>query len=1078
MSNDILEYYKIFSYIDELLIKVKNVNSKNDIFTLIKDPIIGNYFFKKCDDVKWFYLLKRKSYFSPQKLFNSKEIENINEVSAIRYLIKISEKINLDNKLIRELLEIITNATEYYINNKMQLNNFYLWTDFVKILCNIPSEKIPFDIINYIPVWLEEYKFDNRIQSDQILRHLLPKFLESDDKDNWKKVERIIEYVTKVKAQPLSKDRSELLGNRNEAKMVVDSFLLNWFVKNYIREIGKKCDINLIFYLADQLKKVYRIEKPDIFIDFKYNSRDYAFQIEHDQNIAFKLKIIYGEIEKKKKKSKYDGVYYHSNPELKSETKNEFTLVDIKSKEGFYKRLKNYLKEKDPDFYQCFSDIDEYRNLYMYLYNDNSSIKIESLFDIWVSTRYEPEEILIMNLCRISSEIFKNKKDNFNLIFNKLNSDIYAYPVFKRILLYIIGDNWELYKNKFWEWIDQENDRLFDDSSYEKEVYHILKNNIKDCQNKKDLLKKIIEAGPQLYLPKNEKEEKVEKYINYWKQKWYSALKEDENFNKRYEELKNQTKLDEEKELKRSKGRSGPGSSPLKLNEILSKSNNELADIFKNFVTVDFIDGPSVDGFSEMVKVGAQEHPEKFIDNLDPFKTSYYIYIYYMLWGFREACIQKKIFNWEKLLKFISVYISPDDFWNNEYAHLYEDRADYQWVIGNTGWLIQEGIKDENYPIPTESLSQVKELLLEITDRMLKKIPSITESNDMSMHALNSSYGKIIRALIYLTVKIARDTKDEKVSIKWDEDVKDKIELLLTEKNPEMYYLLGEYLPNFKYIDKIWVNKKIKEFLMLNKKNEFLWESFMEGYLFISMHYIDLYNLLNDHYKLAIKHNFKNEHTNKKLVQHICISYLHEKESLTSETLFGLLLKQWTPEQIIEVISFFWMQRDYILADIVKEKAEERWQRQNMMKKQILIFWKWVFERYRKKKKLNKTDIKILSHLGKLAVYLPEIDKVNAEWLKLSAWFDMQDFNSPFFIEYLNKIKTNGSPKPVAQYLGKIYLKLLEDGSPIYKEEDITDIVEFLYENDNKKDADLICNIYGSQGYDFLRSLYEKYQEE
>ena len=103
------------------------------------------------------------------------------------------------------------------------------------------------------------------------------------------------------------------------------------------------------------------------------------------------------------------------------------------------------------------------------------------------------------------------------------------------------------------------------------------------------------------------------------------------------------------------------------------------------------------------------------------------------------------------------------------------------------------------------------------------------------------------------------------------------------------------------------------------------------------------------------------------------------------------------------------------------------------------------------------------------------IDKIDVEtlkWLKLSAKYVGRGFNSASFVEALRKHVTQ-TPKEV----GVIYLEMLNHGVyPDYAPTDIQEIVRILYNQGYKEDADKICYLYAAAGFDFLRSLYEEYQ--
>lgn len=120
--------------------------------------------------------------------------------------------------------------------------------------------------------------------------------------------------------------------------------------------------------------------------------------------------------------------------------------------------------------------------------------------------------------------------------------------------------------------------------------------------------------------------------------------------------------------------------------------------------------------------------------------------------------------------------------------------------------------------------------------------------------------------------------------------------------------------------------------------------------------------------------------------------------------------------------------------------------------------------------------LKILSFVSRLAVFLPGIVAESNEWLMLSAMYVHEDFNSTFFIEYLDKIKDKGDSKKAAEYIGAIYLQMLQKTTPDYDKKHIRSIIEFLYNSGAQAIADDISNIYGRRGYEFLRDIYEKYR--
>ncbi|WP_028841801.1 hypothetical protein [Thermodesulfobacterium hveragerdense] len=126
-----------------------------------------------------------------------------------------------------------------------------------------------------------------------------------------------------------------------------------------------------------------------------------------------------------------------------------------------------------------------------------------------------------------------------------------------------------------------------------------------------------------------EKNKKV--YSAYQKQKWYSAVKTDSYFKPLYEKYKNITQKEEEISFKEPEVRVDPGPSPLSKEKILDMTNEDLANFLKEFRTIDRWKGPTVGGLSDILKYAVQEIPEKFIDNLEPFLRTGYLYVYSIL---------------------------------------------------------------------------------------------------------------------------------------------------------------------------------------------------------------------------------------------------------------------------------------------------------------------------------------------------------------------------------------------------------------------------------------------------------------
>lgn len=162
------------------------------------------------------------------------------------------------------------------------------------------------------------------------------------------------------------------------------------------------------------------------------------------------------------------------------------------------------------------------------------------------------------------------------------------------------------------------------------------------------------------------------------------------------------------------------------------------------------------------------------------------------------------------------------------------------------------------------------------------------------------------------------------------------------------------------------------------------------------------------------------------------------------------------------------MQRGYAMGS---SEEHER------IREKIIAFWRLLYEKYKDKdeESLTLEDKQILSAVSKLATFLTKIEPESLEWLKISAPYVHENFNSPFFIETLDELKDRGEKAETAKYLCDIYLKMLEKITPDFDQKHIRSIIEFFYDAGEADCASKICNIYGASGHEFLRDIYEQH---
>lgn len=959
------------------------------IFGLIEDPTYGDYFFKKVENPIWFFPLKEAGYFESDQLPGPTTFKNSDTIytpdwNVLPYLEKISEQVQVpENEIyIDELFQIIISVTKFKQDNPGFEINDWTWLSFVKILLNLPNEKIPVRVIELIKIWLDK-RHQHSLTNHEVLK-LLSKFLpDHPTRDDILKAETVIGIITQIvwiekEEFPEEELPEELKGffgeEKEEAHLIIDYYWLREGFQANCQKIAEKCSNKPLIIIAKRLIEIFdrKYHDPDRAEDYSYN---------------------------------------------------------------WFKSLHH-----DPDF-----------------------------------SPTRPDEVLSLILRDLLIHKAGIDQNSTRKICEQFLTKDYPYPIFTRFVLYVIGKYWKDYNVIFWPILEYDNERtIFEVYDFKSELYVLLQNNVKYfSEPEKARIKQVIEKGISIY----ESSENPEDQLNFWKQEWYSALKTDPYFVKDYEHYKNLTEIEEKISFKSVETKSGFGPSPITVEQILKTSNNDLSKLLQEFRTRNSWEGPSLEGLSFALQQAVCENPSKFTEDLNPFLDVTYLHIHEMLNGFINAWKNHLNIDWDKIFDFILQYIGSEKFVKDQLYVENEWGAKHQWVVARIGELIREGTQNDDNAFSPNLIPKSLEVIFKAIDQCETDNQGIM--NDPLTHTLNSAIGKIYFALFQVALRIARieQEKETEATVKWSENIKEKFEQGLNGNVLEVYVLLGQYIPNFYYLDKEWVKDKIRA--LSKTKNENIWYPFMAGYLF-SRVYKDIYYDMQPHYSRAIEYPFQDRYSSEGLIQHLFIGYVNNLEPFSESSLFYKLLENWNYDQIAKVVGFFWRgEESFIHLRRVEANSEEiRKKNENLMNK-VKGFWRYVYEKCLAKKELTDLEQRILSETTKLAVFLPGIDEENYQWLKLSAKYASLTYNTPHLVKYLNYLKDQGDKKRSVRYVGEIFLEMLTSYVPDYDKKHILSIVESLYESKdatNIEMANKICDIYGRNITDpFLREIYFRY---
>ena len=679
---------------------------------------------------------------------------------------------------------------------------------------------------------------------------------------------------------------------------------------------------------------------------------------------------------------------------------------------------------------------------------------------IWIPTienhpqRTFPDryEVQLVDFVRDYFEL-TNPEDIRQKVKDLLNED---HSVLKRIAIHTINFHFNELNYLFWNWTDNPLSEPF----LKHELYELLKKNCSSFSS--DQIDKVLEwIDTKDFHLKEEVEKDIirkQKLEAYGKREWLTALSKLDNskVKERYEQYSKIDNVPIEHPGFYTWSGSRVGSiSPIGLKELSQKSDTEISDYLKKFAPDDKWDSPSIEGLSEVFRYNVMENPDKFSSDLDSFKEVPIVYQHSLIWGFVEAWRARKTFDLGNALNFILGIIESKSFWNEENISPYNYR---NWIISDIAELISEGTRDDDHSFNPDLLPKVEKILLVLAENTKSIVSNI---NNIINTSLNSPLGKVFSAMILFSLRYAGLYNKDK-NERWYEPIKKLFDARIDrqfEPSLEFSVILGEYLRNLMYLDKIWVVENINKLFPKDIENH--WEASFTGYLFyIDGLYREIYCLFRkeEHYLKAIKTDFANENATKHLVEHICIAYIEEWEKLDDgKSLIVKLLQNSNPKQVSEIVHFFdWRLRKSISEDLsIKIKA----------------LWKEIFEIASCNEEKPEFK-KLFSNLSRWLCLVNEIDDDVFKWANTSARYVGEYFNTVDFIENLSK-QVEKTPDKV----GALYLEMLNNSEMLfdYPKDEVEKIVETLYQKGQKKYADDICNKYGESGYYFLKNLYKKY---
>ena len=858
-----------------------------------------------------------------------------------------------------------------------------------------------------------------------IAEKLLPAVLNSYDDD---KKDLLINFVFGYKNYNDEKGTSVTNFDQSIVKMFLEDGKLT-------QDLNSNDTKSLLYKLIDISYPALRWLYDDYMVEFTIDGTEYILTSNFSSlyNVDFVVTSDDSEV------IKYSVIDYHlkSEDEIKGEFNNSISeKIDQSNIE-----TKAYLGDNDKLDY-----------LVELLFKENfeaSHFKLIKLDEEYFRDNVEVQLFMITLLVKNLKE---KSKDEFKSVITELiNSPKFNLPIFRRIAIYFISNNYVKLNELLWSKVEEYN--LLDDYRYEDDIYNLLHNNFGIInEDHKEYLTSIIERGS-----------KDKKFEDYWKFKWYSILKEDQKYSDKYNELKMKVGDDKDYKWQPSGVITFWGStSPITVKDIISNSSMWIVNYLNNYKKKenDFR-GPDEQGLADTLKESVSEAPEKFLKDFHLFLDVNNIYVNAItskLENIVSPVFSKYI---KSLVDFFDKYVASERFnydkkeGDNEFI-----KVPGSWTVASILRLLTTIVKRDDVEIADiEILNSIKDFIPKL--RVEVSQAYFGEDSNMEsyiMFAINNNEGHLYQLLIELSLREGRLYQSKNEEWRYKEYFEDGFTNNIDSSN----VIIGQYLRNFLWLDFNWTKSVISK-LDPNSQNA---KAFMGGYLYSNpIANEEVYPLLKPLYIHSIKNSVEKELEG--IGSHIANLYFRDLVTLDEGDLIDLILEH-NPKLIFK---FF-----YVLLraeDSIKKKEEGV-----ILQSKITELILYINSRYD-----ECTDVfclEVLSYMYRFIVFFEELKpEITEAFIKISK---KQILFVPQIIRHFSEHVEKDNSDNYANVLLEIWKNSEQIKTITFPNGHIFDIWNFIKSKltnvNSKKDIRAICTIYVKSGDPRLEDFFKQLSDE
>jgi hypothetical protein len=523
--------------------------------------------------------------------------------------------------------------------------------------------------------------------------------------------------------------------------------------------------------------------------------------------------------------------------------------------------------------------------------------------------------ILIIGLRRTLERAARDQPEQLRPIVERYLSD--SLSIFRRLSLHILRVSVPTYDDLASSVLGE--DTFAGDPSVHHEYYLLLESQFPQLGEpiKKRILARI-EEGPDLDSYKRTAEaatgsppsdEQIGSFRRHWELRRLAPLAEGltGEWRRRYEALVEEFGPPEHPDflIWSSTTWVGP-TSPKNKDELADMTAFDVVEYVGTFEPTDDFFDHSRAGLGRELEIVVKDNPAAYVEAASRFIAEgvHPTYVYHLVKGLHEAWKTGVDLDWDALIRFfepISLAVSAEG----------PPLSEHEMTIDDVGWVgvrmaisrfLSGALARDDKELPPALLPRIREILL----RLIQD-PDPTRDDEESRYGgamdwvsirINTGRGVAASALLEYALRHARKRKaerdvaaSEKAYAQWMEPtVKAAFtEMLNKQKEPSaaVHSLFGQFLPQFLFLDRQWVESQLDRIFPPGKKKERYWQAAWQGYmLYCPRVYRELYALLRPQYFRAVEALAGRDtptlvrDTAYSLVQHIALSYRMGYEEL------------------------------------------------------------------------------------------------------------------------------------------------------------------------------------------------------